>query len=73
MTMIIIFQLGNLGMRNKGTFFGAQTIPTYHQTPIMFYRKPLSLRHSPHTLSTLSSGINLVLIVQLYVIATNSP
>ena len=49
MTMIIRFQLGNLCMRNKGTFFGTQIIPTYHQTPIMFYRKPLSLRHSTHT------------------------
>ena len=37
-------------------------IPTYHQTKIMCYRKPLSLRHSPHTLPCLSSGINLVLI-----------
>ena len=30
------------------------------------------LRHSPHTLSSLLSGINLVLIVQLCAIATNS-
>ena len=49
MAMIIRFQLGNPCIRNKGTLFSAQIFPTYHQTPIMCYRKPLSLRHSPHT------------------------
>ena len=47
--MIKRFQLGNPCKRNKGTLFSAQIFPTYHQTPIMCYRKPLSLRHSPHT------------------------
>ena len=43
LAMIIRFQLGNLCMRNKGTLFRAQIIPTYHQTPIMCYQKPLLL------------------------------
>ena len=32
--MIIIFQLGNLCMRNKGTLFSAHIFPTYHQTQL---------------------------------------
>ena len=52
LAMIIRFQLGNLCMRNKGTLFRAQIIPTYHQTPIMCYQKPLLLWHCPHTLSS---------------------
>ncbi len=31
------------------TLFSAHIFPTYHQTPFMCYRKPLSSRHSPHT------------------------
>ena len=70
MAMIIIFQLGNLCMRNKGTLFSAHIFPTYHQTVLS--ETTLVTTFSTHTLSSLSSETNLVMIVQLLAIATNS-
>ena len=58
MAMIIIFQLGNLCMRNKGTLLSAHKFPTHHQTPIMCYLLPVLSVGEPGTDRPSNSAIS---------------